>query len=168
MRASSKGLHTPPAGDDERPSLRLQQDGDTGNGTQDGTWWPETRDESMELADLAEDFPDDHGVVEGVVFARADGDTAPRRVLVQRGCLEIGSHSQDTARQVLLRMSTGREITLVMTALTRTPSADGTAHPVLAEPAPSVENSDRDVVSPWTDAGDTWWDPEAGVPSERR
>jgi hypothetical protein len=167
MEASTERLPSHLTASDERRPLRLQLNGTMGDGTQDGTWWPQTRDLSVELPDLVDNFPEDYGLVDRIVFARPDWDTAPRQVRVHRGLLEVGPCPRDTAQQVLLSMSTRREIALVVTPPEGPPSADTGAHPTLSKPALDTENEDPDAVLPWTDAGDTWWEPEAGAPSDR-
>jgi hypothetical protein len=138
-----------------------------GDGTQDGTWWPQTRDLSIELPDLVDNFPEGYGLVDRILVARPDWDTAPRQVLVRRGPLEVGPCPRDIAHQVLLSMSTRREIALIVTSPEGPRSAHASAHPVRSKSALDVDTRDRGALSHWTDAGDTWWDFEAGAPSHR-
>jgi hypothetical protein len=167
MRASTERLDTHVAAVSERGPLRLQLNGTMGDGTQDGTWWPRTRDLHLELPDLVDNFPTDYGLVDRILFARADWDTAPRQVRAHRGLLEVGPSPRDRAHQVLLSMSTRREIALVVTPSEELPSTDAGAHPTLSKPALNIEDEDPDALLLWTDAGDTWWEPEAGAPSHQ-
>jgi hypothetical protein len=167
VRASSERLRGHLTASNERRPLRLQLNSTMGDGTQDGTWWPQTRDLSIELPDLVDNFPEGYGQVDRIVVARPDWDTAPRQVRVRRGPLEVGPGPRDIAHQILLSMSTRREIALVVTPPERPPSAHAPAHPAGSRSALDVENADRDVLSHWTDGGDTWWEFEAGAPSHR-
>jgi hypothetical protein len=167
MRASTEQLHNHLTASNGRRPLRLQLNGTMGDGTQDGTWWPQTRDLRVELPDLVDNFPEHYGSVDRIVFARPDWETAPRQVRVHRGLLEVAPCLRDTAQQVLLSMSTRREIALVVTPPEQPPSTDTGAHPTPIKPPLDIENEDPDAVLPWTDAGDSWWAPEAGAPSDR-
>jgi hypothetical protein len=164
MRASTQQspIHLQPI--TERRPLRLQLNDTMGDGTQDGTWWPQTRNLHLEVPDLVDNFPTDHGLVDRIVFARPNWDTAPRHVQVHRGLLETGPSPRDTVDRVLLTMSTRREISLVVTPPEGTEPGPRTT---LGDAVIDAENEDPDAVLLWTDAGDTWWEPEAGAPSHR-
>jgi hypothetical protein len=167
VRASTEQLQTDRTSIEERRPLRLQLNGAMGDGTQDGTWWPQTRDLTIELPDLVDNFPEDYGLVDRIVFARPDWDSAPRQVRVQRGLLQVGPYSSGTVNQLLLSMSMRRDITLVVTPPEAPPSAGTDARPTLSRLALDIENDNPDVLLLWTDTGDTWWEPEAGAPSHR-
>jgi hypothetical protein len=138
-----------------------------GDGTQDGTWWPQTRDPNIEVPDLVDNFPKVYGRVDRIVLARTDWDTAPSQVRVARGLLPIGLCQGETDSQVLLSMSTRHEIALVLTPPEEMLSAVTGAHPTVSIPAVDMGSEDPDPVWLWTDAGDTWWGYEEGAPSLR-
>ena len=150
----------------ERLPLRLQLNGIVGDGTQDGMWWPQTRDPVIELSDLVNNFPPDLGPVDRIFLATADWDSAPRRVRVHHGWLDVGTCRPDSTQQVLLSMSVGRAIALTVTPSEASPSVDDRTRPALGEPAGDIEDADPDAVLLWNDSGDTWW-PEGGAPSYR-
>ena len=95
-----------PAPADDRLPLRLRLDPAMGDGALDGVWWPQSRDLSVELPDLVDNFPIALGEVHRVVFSRPDWDTAPHRVRVARGLLKVGSYPHEDNHQVWLWMST--------------------------------------------------------------
>jgi hypothetical protein len=82
----------------DRPPLRLQLNQPMGDGALDGSWWPQSRDLSLELADLVDKFPAALGEVHRVVFSRPDRDTAPHRVRVARGLIKVGSYPREDNR----------------------------------------------------------------------
>jgi hypothetical protein len=65
-------LPIPPTSAADRVPLRLQLDQPTGGGALDGSWWPQSRDLSLELADLVDNFPSALGEVHRVVISRPD------------------------------------------------------------------------------------------------
>jgi hypothetical protein len=163
MKASIEHLRTDAAPFSNHRPLRLQLNDTMG----DGTWWPRSRDPNIELPDLVDNFPQHFGQIDHIVFARPDWETAPRQVRVHRGLLEVDPYERETANQVLLAMTTRREIALVVTP-PEEPSSAGTGAPsTLNKGAPDIESEDPDAVLLWTDAGDTWWEYQAGAPSLR-
>jgi uncharacterized protein DUF5994 len=167
MKASTEELPTRLTSVTKRQPLRLQLNRTMGDGTQDGTWWPQTRDPDIELPDLVDNFPKVYGLVDRIVLARPDWDTAPCQVRVARGLLPVGPCPRETDSQVLLSMSTRREIALVVTPPEELPPAVTGAHPTFSRHAMDMESEDPDAVWLWTDAGDTWWEYEEGAPSLR-
>jgi hypothetical protein len=93
--------------------LRLRLNETMGDGASDGCWSPQSRDLSLELADLVDNFPIALGEVRRVVVSRPDWDRAPHRVRVARGLLKVGSYPGDDNHQVWLRASTRRLMRLV-------------------------------------------------------
>jgi hypothetical protein len=75
--------------------LRLRMNETMGDGASDGCWWPQSRDLSLELADLVGNFPIALGEIRRVVVSRPDWDRAPHRVRVARGLLMLGSYPGD-------------------------------------------------------------------------
>jgi hypothetical protein len=142
-----------------RSPLRLRLDPALGDGAVDGAWWPQSRDLALELADLVDHFPVEHGRVQRAVFSRPDWDTAPHRVSVARGLIKVGSYPDDDSHQIWLSMSTHAMIRLTVT------SFDG-AGPQ-EEPSAWASTADADGTTFWTDDGGSWWDPHPTAPSER-
>ncbi len=114
MTASSEV--SPPPDPAARLPLRLELNGRLGEGPLDGSWWPQSRDISVELRDLVDHFPGEYGQVYRAVFSRPDWDTAPHRVQVQRGPIKVGSFPGDDTHQIWLTMSNHRMIGLSVTA----------------------------------------------------
>jgi hypothetical protein len=109
---ASTSTHLQPASKVRAP-LRLQLNTELGQGPLDGSWWPQSRDLSLELADLVDHFPQEHGQVYRAVFSRPDWDTAPHRVRVNRGRLiKVGSFPRDDTHQIWLMMASRRMIGL--------------------------------------------------------
>jgi len=149
MTASTQLSPSARRSDGERIHLRLHLAPHMGAGALDGSWWPQSRDLKVEVADLVDHFPAGLGEVRRVVFSRPDWDSAPRKVRVARGVIKVGSYPGDDTHQVWLSMSTARLIRLAVTA----PES----------PAP-VPPADQDH---WNDDGGSWWASESGPPSER-
>lgn len=154
----------------ERLPLRLRLDPTIGDGALDGSWWPQSRDLSLELADLVDNFPVALGRVQRVVFSRPDWDTAPHRVRVARGLIKVGSYPHDDTHQVWLSMSTHSMIRLsVTTSEGSAPPSPSTAVAVPSRPAAADErkNHDDDANSHWNDDGGAWRDARLVAASAR-
>lgn len=154
----------------ERLPLRLRLEPTLGDGALDGSWWPQSRDLSLELADLVDNFPVALGRVQRVVFSRPDWDTAPHRVRVSRGLIKVGSYPHDDTHQVWLSMSTHSMIRLSVT----TSEGSSQASPSTAVAAPSRpaaaderKSDEDDANSHWNDDGGSWWDTHLVAASAR-
>jgi hypothetical protein len=147
----------------DRVPLRLRLNETIGDGASDGYWWPQSRDLSLELADLVDNLPIALGEIRRVVVSRRDWDTAPHRVRVARGLLKVGSSPGNAHHQVWLRTSTRRLMRLSVTA------PENSVRPRSAPHATEVhDDEDGDQGgSYWTDDGECWWHPHAVAPSER-
>lgn len=106
MTSHSTSRLDAPGGSPAREPLRLKLSGSQAGGILDGGWWPRSRDIDVELADLADHFPEDGGRVHRVLYSRPDWDTHPRSVPVTRGGLKTGSFPSDDTHIVVLSMST--------------------------------------------------------------
>jgi hypothetical protein len=151
---------------EERLPLRLRLNETMGDGTQDGTWWPQTRDLHLELPDLVDNFPRHYGLVNSIVFALPDWDTAPRHVRVHRGQIKVGPYSHHRTHQVLLSMSTRREIALIVTP-PDPPPEDEVGAQERSTSGPDIEAANPDAILLWTDGGESWWGAQAVAPSDR-
>ena len=87
---------------------------ESGKGPLDGGWWPQSRDLTVELADLVDHFPPEHGRVVRATFSPPDWDPAPRRVPVRTGYVDAGSSPRDDTHVMLLRTSDRRELCLLV------------------------------------------------------
>jgi hypothetical protein len=161
MTSPTDPLPSAPAID--RVPLRLRLNEAIGVGAFDGCWWPQSRDLSLELADLVDNFPVALGEIRRVLVSRADWDTAPHRVRVARGLLKVGSSPGDANHQVWLRTSRRRVMRLSVMA------PEDSVRPRSA-PRAIGGHDDEDGEqggSYWTDDGESWWHPHAVAPSER-
>lgn len=164
MTTSTQPTHPLSISENSRVPLRLRLDPELGTGALDGSWWPQSRDLPLELADLVDHFPRELGVVDRVVFSRPDWDTAPHRVRVARGVIKVGSYPSDDTSQVWLSMSTRRMIRLSVTSPLTTEAAETAV--VTSTRGVQGEVHD-DFESPWDDDGGSWWDPHPVAPSHR-
>ena len=170
MTTPTRTLPPAPASAAERVPLRLRLNQTMGDGALDGSWWPQSRDLSLELADLVDNLPVELGEIHRVVFSRPDWDTAPHRVRVARGLLKVGSHPHEDNHQVWLRTSTRRMMRLAVTAPESSPQpspATRVAAPSQPVPATDVDEDACEVDSYWKDDGGSWWHPDPVAPSER-
>ena len=180
---------------EQRVGLRLHLSDSNERTDVDGSWWPQSRDLAIELADLVDHFPEQLGEVHRVVFSRPDWDTTPHRVRVARGMVKVGSYPRDDFHQVWLSMSTGQLIRLSVRTPERgpapAPTLTVTSVRPLPEPPPLTDARDepkptREMASEpgsepgsgpevdldaeeehWTDEGGSWWAPHRGPPSHR-
>jgi hypothetical protein len=177
MTTSIPQPRTPSTQAQQRVALRLHLAGPSERAAVDGSWWPQSRDLAIELADLVDHFPKQHGEVHRVVFSRPDWDTAPHRVRVARGLVKVGSYPRDDSHQVWLSMSTGELIRLSVRPpeLARLPTAAATnVHTVPESPPrtdagqePKLQSEPEVEEEHWTDEGDSWWAPHQVPPSHR-
>ncbi len=96
------------------PGLRLQLSPIPGNGPLEGAWWPRSRDLDDELADLVDHFPAGVGRISRALFSRPDWLTRPRRIKVARGYLKTGSFPSDDTHLMRLKLSSERELRLLV------------------------------------------------------
>ena len=149
MTASTTDPPTSPASTARVP-LRLRLNDKLGDGSLDGSWWPQSRDLSLELADLVDHFPSEHGQVYRAVFSRPDWDTAPHRVRASRGLIKVGSYPRDDTHQIWLMMSTHR-----MIGLSVDPPV-GSAPPRGRPSTPETEEEVTGAARQWSDDGGSW------------
>ena len=182
MMTSIPQPRTPSTQAKQRVALRLHLSDPTERSAVDGSWWPQSRDLALELADLVDHFPRQLGEVHRVVFSRPDWDTAPHRVRVARGLVKVGSYPRDDSHQVWLTMSTGQLIRLCVQAPEHGPAPTPT--PPAPEPQPrtdagheprlesglesGLESELEAEEEHWTDEGGSWWAHHRGPPSYRR
>lgn len=80
----------------------------------DGVWWPQSRNLTVELADLVNNFPADRGRVVRATFSPPDWEDEPRRVPIARGYVQVGSSPHDDTHVMMLRTSEREEICLLV------------------------------------------------------
>ena len=130
--------------------LRLELSTAPGRGSLDGAWWPRSRDLEEELADLVDHFPPEAGHIARVVFSRPDWGSSPHRVKVARGLMRTGSFPRDDTHVLVVRLSTGRQLTLLVVP----PDTDEhVARELMSTAAsPSNKHSASDLLTPPADA----------------
>jgi hypothetical protein len=80
----------------------------------DGGWWPQSRDLTVELADLVDNFPAASGRVVRATFSPPDWDDSPRRVPTARGYVPAGFSRHDGANVMMLKTSERNELCLLV------------------------------------------------------
>ena len=150
-----------------RAALRLEMSDPTAPGALDGAWWPQSRDPTVELADLIDHFPRVHGEVHRVVISRPDWDTTPHRVRAARGPVKVGSYPHDDTHQVWLSMSTSELLRLSVRAPEHAATPATPRGPVDPGATATADESDLGAEEHWTDDGGSWWAPHRVPPSHR-
>jgi hypothetical protein len=97
-----------------RSFLRLRLATHPGLDRLDGGWWPQSRDLSVELADLVDHFPTASGRIQRAVVSPPDWDPSPRRIPVARGFVKVGSFPRDDTHVILLKMSDFRILRILV------------------------------------------------------
>ena len=80
----------------------------------DGGWWPQSRDLTVELADLVDNFPDGMGRIVRATFSPPDWEDQPRRVPIARGYVQTGFAAGDDTHVMMLRTSERTELCLLV------------------------------------------------------
>ena len=149
-----------------RNPLRLRLSAHTGLGTLDGGWWPQSRDLTTELTDLATHFPAASGRIVRALFSPSDWDTAPRRIHVGSGPVTVGSFPHDDTH--LLVLTTSDRTILRLLVVPPTMSGDQGDEALLAASSADYAYSaaslldevgstpDVDPMDHWTDEGGSW------------
>ena len=170
MTTSIPQPRTPYTQSTRRVALRLHLSDPPERGAVDGTWWPQSRDLTVELPDLVDHFPQGRGVVQRVVFSRPDWDNELRRVRVAHGQVKVGSYPHNDNHQVWLSMSTHELIRLSVHAHQPLAAPSNHVAPKTTEAPPRIvitEEPDGEAAEHWTDDGGSWWDSHRGAPSHR-
>lgn len=118
--------------------LRLGLADTFGQGPLDGGWWPRSRDLSVEVADLVDQFPEVRGRIDRLVYSRPDWSTLEHRVAVARGSVKLGSFPRDDTHTMVLVLATRRTLRLMVVpadtepglaaAMLRTAAAEGNSY----------------------------------------
>jgi hypothetical protein len=88
----------------QRVSLRLRMSPRAGQDRLDGGWWPQSRDLSVEFADLVDHFPPASGRIVRAGYSPPNWDTPARRIAVAGGYVKVGSFPRDDTH--LIRLTT--------------------------------------------------------------
>lgn len=177
MSTPSDLLPTAEASIPIREPLRLCMAARPGRDHLDGGWWPQSRDLSIELADLVDHFPAELGRIARVGFSPPDWEPVPRRVHIGRGYIKVGSFPRDDTHLLHLRMSDFTVLRILVVPPHYTDRQGSEA--LLAAATPGNEQtgaalldavSDRPDVDPtdqWNDDGGNWWGTHRSGPSFR-
>lgn len=160
-----------------RVPLRLRMSPLPRSARLDGGWWPQSRDLTLELADLVDHFPAAEGRVVRAVFSPPDWDGRARRIKVARGYVKAGSFPGDDTHVLHVRTSnrTALDLLVVPPGLSSaqgeesllaaaTPGNSRTATELLETVSESVA---ADPADRWTDEGGAWWGENRQAPSHR-
>ena len=143
----------------------------------DGGWWPQSRDLTVELADLVDHFPSECGRIVRAVFSPPDWDPAPRHVPVAGGHIKVGSFPRDDTH--LIELKTSDRTVLHVLVVPPAFSAGQGAEALLAATTPGnahaagdllsvvSEHHDADPADHWEDDGGHWWGEGQSAPSFR-
>lgn len=152
-----------------RSPLRLRMAAQSGRGTLDGGWWPQSRDLVVEMTDLVDHFPAERGRVTRIVFSPPDWDPGPRRIEVASGYVEVVSLPRADTHLALLTTSDGQVLRLLVVPPEM--STDEGAEALLAAATADYAHTAQcllDTVSDGSDVdpGDYWADggSRRGVP----
>ena len=170
MSASSVSVVRP------RVAVRLRVADQPSRDRLDGGWWPQSRDLGVELADLVDHFPAEHGRVVRVLYSPRDWEPAAPTPENSFGALEVtarrGSH-----HLVQLETSTGRVMEVLVVPSSMSTAQGEEALLAAATPGNAVaarslldtvtEHPDVDPADLWTDYGGSWWHPHPTAPSFR-
>ncbi len=149
---------------------------DPGSQPLDGGWWPQSRDLTVELADLVNHFPAKLGRIVRVLFSPPDWDDAPKRVPTARGYVKVGFDPHDDTHVVVLTTSDRQELCVLVVPpeMSRTKGDEALLAAVTPGYATSPgallaairERPDVDEGDHWNDKGEPWWG-SATAPSYR-
>lgn len=126
MTTSPRTSPTTSTSTTDRVPLRIDLDPGPPSGPLDGAWWPQSRDLQVEAADLVDHFPADAGRVERLLFSRPDWD-APgdepslHRITAARGPVKVGSFPGDDTHVMVVKMSSRRQLRLLVVPSTCEP-----------------------------------------------
>ena len=97
-----------------RSPLRLLMADPTGRTRLDGGWWPQSRDLTVELADLVDHFPPEVGRVSRALVSPPDWDEPPDRVPVASGHVVVKAFPHDDRHVVDLTLTDHRLLRLLV------------------------------------------------------
>ena len=142
----------------------------------DGGWWPQSRDLTVELGDLVDNFPPKQGRIVRILFSAPDWDDSPKRVPTARGYVKVGFDPHDDTHVVVLTTSERNELCLLVVPshLSRTKGNEALLAAVTPGYAASpvalltaINELPDDDGDHWNDEGESWWG-SATAPSYRQ
>jgi hypothetical protein len=168
MSAPQHTTAAPPR--EPRGALRLRMSDEPGRDQLDGGWWPYTRDLVLEMSDLAQHFPREHGRIIRAVYARPDWDTAPRRIAAGPRIVRLGPFPGEDAHLVIVETGDHTRLTLLVIPPAFTSGQGQEA--LLAAATPGNAHAGSELLSEVTDQHDAdpadWWGrSEDGTPGTR-
>lgn len=100
-----------------RVPLRVRFDAAMSDEGLDGTWWPQSRELGVEVADLVDNFPDRSVHITRLLFAGSDWDDRgtdrhPTQVPAARGVVNVGVIARGGNNRVVLMLSSGERLRL--------------------------------------------------------
>jgi hypothetical protein len=177
MSTSNGSTLAPPIPPPSRGPLRLRMAEHPGRNHLDGGWWPQSRDLTVELADLVDHFPGKFGRIDRALVSPPDWEPAPRRIPVTAGYVKVGSFPRDDTHLILLRTSDRAtlRVLVVPPGFTLDQGAEALLAAATTGNAHSAEDlldevTDHPNVDPmdhWSDTGGSWWGPDVLAPSFR-
>jgi hypothetical protein len=105
MSASSGPILGPAIETPSRVALRLRMAEHPGKNYLNGGWWPQSRDLTVEMADLVDHFPAELGRIVRALVSPPDWDPAPRRIPVAGGFVKVGLFPRDDTHLIHLKTS---------------------------------------------------------------
>jgi hypothetical protein len=177
MTSSNGPVSVDPTASGGRVPLRVSLTADAGQDRLDGGWWPQSRDLTVELADLVEHFPAELGRVVGAAVSAPDWDTVEDRITVAGSSVPVRTLPDADAHLVHLERA-GRpslRVLVVPPSFTRAQGAEsllaaatrGNAHSATDLLDTVAEHPDADPDDRWSDGGGSWWAPNPVPPSYR-
>ena len=149
----------------------------TGGTRLDGGWWPQSRDLTVELADLVDHFPPEVGRVSRALVSPPDWDEPPDRIRAATGHVVVGSFSDDDTHVVDLTLTDHRLLRLLVVPADLSAgqgeeallaaATPGNAHSAASILETVHESEDVDPHDQWNDEGGSWWGPHPVAPSFR-
>jgi hypothetical protein len=150
-----------------RQPLRLRMAEHPGKQPLDGGWWPQSRDLTLELGDLVDNFPAELGRIVRALFSPPDWDDAPRRVPTKRGYVQVGFDADDDTHVMVLTTSERTELCVLVVPpdLSRSKGEEALVAAVTPGYATSPtalltairERPETDEKDQWNDEGEAWW-----------
>jgi len=160
-----------------RGRLRLCMAEHPGRNRLDGGWWPQSRDLTVELADLVDHFPPQFGRIVRAEYSPTDWEHAAHRIPVTGGYVNAGSSSRDDSH--LMHLETSARTVLRVLVVPPSFTDDQGAEALLAAATAGNTHSARDLldtvteypdidpINYWSDDGGSWWGPDPIAPSFR-
>ena len=80
----------------------------------DGGWWPQSRNLTVEMADLVDHYPTERARIVKARFSPHDWEDAPKRVPTARGYIDTGGFPRDDTHVMILTTSDRRKLCLLV------------------------------------------------------